>query len=94
MHAGNENDRRLLVARVVVNQRSGLEAVHARHVHVEQHHREFLRHHPFQGLCARVRHDQVLVEAAEDRLIRQQARRLIVHQQDIHLVFASGVHAF
>src|ERR1700686_1825780 len=37
MHTGDENDRRLFVARVLVNQRCSLEAVHSRHIHVEQH---------------------------------------------------------
>jgi hypothetical protein len=56
---------------VLVNQGGGLEAVHSRHVHIEQHHSEFIRHQPFQRLGAGVRHDQVLAQATQDRLIRQ-----------------------
>ena len=44
VHAGDEDDRRALEARMLVDQRRGLEAVHVRHADVEQHHRELLLH--------------------------------------------------
>ncbi len=42
VHAGDEDDRRALEARMLVDQAGGLEAIHAGHVHVQQHHGEFV----------------------------------------------------
>ena len=85
MHAGDKNDRRALEARVLVNEAGGFEAVHAGHAHVEQHHRELLFHQALQCLEARVRVHQVLAEVAQDRTVGQQARFLIIDQQNIDL---------
>ena len=46
VHAGDEDDRRALEARMLVDQARGLEAIHARHADIEQHHREFIGHQP------------------------------------------------
>ena len=53
VHRGDEDDRRLLEARMLVDQRRGLEAVHARHVDVEQDRREVALHQPRERLRAR-----------------------------------------
>ncbi len=83
VHAGHEDDRRGFEARMVVDQRRGLEAVHARHLDVEQHHREFLLHERFERLEAGVHRHQVVPQRLEDRAVGQQARRLVVDQQDV-----------
>ena len=55
VHAGDEDDRRALEARMIVDHRRGLEAVHARHADVEQHQRELVLHQARQRLHARAR---------------------------------------
>ena len=50
---GDEDDRRLLEARMLVDQARGLEAVHARHVDVEQDHRELVLHQLLQRFACR-----------------------------------------
>ena len=49
VHAGDEDDRRLLEARMLVDQGRGLEAVHARHADIEQHDRELVLHQAFRA---------------------------------------------
>ena len=88
VHAGDEDDRRALEARMIVDHRRGLEAVHARHADVEQHHRELVLHQARERLHARARADEVLAELAQDRFVGQQPRRLVVDQQDVDLVRA------
>ena len=83
VHAGHEDDRDGFEARVIVNQRRGLEAVHARHLHVEQHHREFLLHERFERFEAGIHRHEVVAQRLEDGAVRQQPRRLVVHQQDV-----------
>ena len=68
---------------MIVDQLRGLEAVHARHLDVEQHHREFLLHERIERLEAGIDRDQVVAQRLEDGAIGQQARRLIVHHQDV-----------
>ena len=83
VHAGHEDDRDGFEARVIVDQLGGLEAVHARHLDVEQHHREFLLHERIERLEAGIDRDQVVPQRLEDGAIRQQARRLVVDHQDV-----------
>ena len=64
MHRGDENDRRFLEARVLVDHRRGFEAVHARHVDVEQDRGEIGFHEPLQRFGPRARVNEVLPEHA------------------------------
>ena len=88
VHAGHEDDGRAFETRVVVNEGRGLEAVHARHLHVEQHHREVLLHQRFERLEAGIHRHQVVAQRFEDGPVREQACRLIVDQQDVGRVVA------
>ena len=68
------------------DQARGLEAVDARHAHVEQDHREVVLEREAQRLLARLRHHQVLPERREQLLQREQALRLVVDEQDLRLL--------
>ena len=58
------------------------EAVHLRHVHVEQDRREFLLQQPFQGLRAGKRATS-WSEPVQDSFVGQEPGRLVVDQQDV-----------
>ena len=88
VHRGDEDDRRLLEARMLVDQRRGLEAVHARHVDVEQDRRVIRLHQPRERFRARARVHEVLPEHGQDRVVAHQPRRLVVDEQDVDLVVA------
>ena len=77
---------------MIVDHRRRLESVHARHAHIEQHDREFLLHEPLERFKPGAGRDQVLAQVLENGLVRQQARRLIIDQQDVHLRANLGVH--
>ena len=83
VHAGHEDDRDGFEARMVVNELGGFETVHARHLHVEQHHREFLLHERIERFEAGVDRDEVVTQRLEDGAVGQQPRRLVIHHQDI-----------
>jgi hypothetical protein len=83
---GEEDDRRLLRALALADQGGGLEAVHARHVDVEQDHREVGLQQLLQRLAARGGLHQVLAEVAQDRLEREQLVRAVVDEQDVDLL--------
>jgi CheY-like chemotaxis protein len=80
---GDEDDRRLLEARMLVDHARGLEAVHAGHVDVEQDQRALALHQVLERLRARARFDEILGERREDRPVGEQARRLVVDEQDV-----------
>jgi hypothetical protein len=61
---GDEDDRHVRGARVPLHQRRGLEPVHARHLHVEQHQRELLGQQPAQRLRPRDRGHRADAEGA------------------------------
>jgi hypothetical protein len=63
---GDEDDRRVRRLAARADELGGLQAVHARHVHVEQDHRALVVEEPAQRLLARGRGDDVLVELLED----------------------------
>ena len=64
----------------------GLEPVHLRHLHVQQHHRELVREEPLERLAPRVRRDEVLAQPLEHRLEGDQVGRLVVDQEDVDQV--------
>jgi hypothetical protein len=83
---GEEDDRR--VARLVPlpDERGRLEAVHLGHLDVEQHDRELVGEEPLQRLAPGAGLDEILAEALEHRLERDQVGRLVVDQQDVDAV--------
>jgi hypothetical protein len=87
MHAGHEDDRSLLEARVLVDQLRRFEAVHVRHADVEQHEREFTIHQVLERLAPGARAHQIQTQVAQDRAIRHQPLRLVIHEQDADFLF-------
>ena len=84
----DEDDGGLLVTGMLADERGELEAVELGHLHVDQHHRDVLAQQAVERLAGGARLDEVLAEAAEDRLVREQFRRLIVDEQDVERCFA------
>jgi hypothetical protein len=83
VHGGHEDDRRLFVARMLMDEAGRLEAVHARHVDVEQDDGEFHFHQARQRLRAGRGAHHVFAEFAQDRFVAEQAAGLIVDEQDV-----------
>ena len=70
----------------LLDQLRGLEAVHARHLDVEQDRRELLVEQPPQRLLARRGADEVGVERLEDRLQGEQVLGPVVDEQQLRAV--------
>ena len=83
LDGGDEDDRRLLVARMPADHLRQLEAVEIGHADVDEHDGDVGLQQRAQRLAGRVRLDQILAELAEDHLVAQQLRRLIVDEQDV-----------
>jgi hypothetical protein len=67
VHGREEDDGRLLGARARADHLRGLEAVHHRHVHVEEDDREVLLQEGAQGLAPGIGAHHLLAEVAQDR---------------------------
>ena len=78
---GQEDDRYVPRALELLDQLRGLEAVHARHLDVEQDHGVLVVEQASQRLFARLDADELLAQRLEDRLERQQVLRPVVDQQ-------------
>ena len=83
---GEEDDGRRLRALALADEGGGLEAVHARHVHVQQDHREVLVQDVLQRLLARLGLDQVLAELGQDGLQDDELVGTVVHEEDADLL--------
>jgi hypothetical protein len=81
---GDEDDGDVAGARVLPHQARGLVPVHLGHVHVEQDERALVAQQEPQRLRAGARLHQLVPRPRQRRLERQQVRRPIVHQQDLH----------
>jgi len=68
-----------------------LEAVHTRHLDVEQDHGEFLAQHPLQSFRPRVGANQILAELLENRFEREKIFRSIVDEEDVDALVAHTV---
>src|SRR5581483_2304498 len=82
VNRGDEDDRRLLKARMLTHHVRQFKAVDLRHADVHQHHRNIALQQMVQRLPAGVRLHQVLAQILKNRLVAQQLRRLIVHHQN------------
>jgi hypothetical protein len=91
VHRADEDDRRRLGARTLADERRGLEAVHARHVHVEQDDGELLLQQATQCLLARRCLDQILTELLQQHLVREELIRAVINDQDIYLLVGAGL---
>ena len=69
---------------MLVDQRGGLEAVHARHAHIQQDDGKVVLHELLERIHAGAGRDQVLAQLCQDDLVGEQARRLVVDEQHVH----------
>ena len=84
--SGDENDRRFFETRPAADQLGELEAVHLRHVHVQQNDREIASQQALERLPTGGGLDDVLAQFRQDRLMGQQVARLVVHQENVRLL--------
>jgi hypothetical protein len=68
--------------------RRQLVAIELRHHHVNQHDGDFLPQQAFECFGRRAHLDQVLPELAEDGLVGEQLRRLVIDQQDVDRILS------
>ena len=73
-----EEDRDVPRALAPLDQLGGLEAVEARHLHIEEDHGELVLEQVAEGLVSRRRGDKPVAERLEDRLEREQVLRAVV----------------
>jgi len=90
---GDEDDGRVRGALVAADQRGRLEAVHVRHVDVQQDHGEVAPQDLAQRVRARTREHDVLVQIGQHRLEHQQLLRQVVDDQDVGAVGRLGQRA-
>ena len=83
-----EDDWRALSLFALADERGRLEPVHARHQNVEQNDGKLIVEEPLQRLRSRAGLDEVLPQPFQSRFEREQVIRLVVDQQDVHLVIA------
>ena len=85
---GHENDRGALKARMLPDHRGQFVAIELRHDHVHEDHGHVVAQQVFERFGRRAHLDEGFPELAEDRLVREQFRRLVVHQKDVDRVDA------
>ena len=78
----DEHDRHRAQAWMRLDERRGLEAVDAGHLHVEQHDGELVGEQALEGLFTRGRADDAVAEWGEHRVEADQVRGDVVHEQD------------
>jgi hypothetical protein len=89
----HEDDRRSLKARMLPDHRRKLVAIELRHHHVHEDDGHLVAQEILEGVGRRTDLDQVLAQLTEDRLVGQELRGLIIHQQDVDRVNARwGAH--
>ena len=71
---------------MLADHRRELKAVELRHADVDQHDRDFVLEQKFQRFARRRRLDQILAESAQNHLVGEQLRGLIVDQENVDLV--------
>ena len=80
----DEQDRRVARTLPFANQGGGLEAVHLRHLDVQQDDRKVVVQELAQSFLAGRRLDQILSQILQDRFQGEQIRRTVVDQQDLY----------
>ena len=81
----DEDDRRVLEARMLADHGGKLEAVHVRHAHIHQDDGDVGAQELVESLVRGGGLQEVLAEIGENDLIAQELRRLVVDQQDVDL---------
>src|SRR6202007_2012529 len=74
MDTRQQNNGRLLEARMLVNEARRLEAVHVGHADIEQHHGKLLPHEPVERLEPRAGRDEIPAESVQYRFVGEQPR--------------------
>ena len=82
-HGRNEDDRRLLMPRVISDHRRKLEPVEIGHADVHQDDRDLGFQKSRQRFLGGRRLDQCRVQAVEDRLVSKELARLVIDKQDV-----------
>src|SRR5580692_127821 len=90
--AGDEDDRRLLEARMLANGVGQLKAVHVWHAHVHQDYGDVGLEQSVQSFTGGVRLDEILIQIPKDNFVAQKLCRLVIDHQDIN--FLLGRHRF
>src|SRR4051812_18567087 len=72
------------------DERGRFESIHARHVHVEQDHREILFEKATQSFSTRSGTNNILAQLFQNSLVREKLVGPIVDDQNIYLPVASG----
>ena len=91
LNGGDEDHRRLLEARMLADHGGELESVELRHADVDQNDRDFVLEQVFQRLAAGSGDDEIFAELLQDDLIGEQLGRLVVDQQNVHLLVVHHV---
>ena len=86
MDCGNEDDCGFLKAGMLANHRRQLEPIELRHANIDEDDRNLQLEQLLERLAGGGGLHEILSELAEDGLVAQQLRRLIVNQQDVNLV--------
>jgi len=82
LRRGHEDDGRIAGAVALADHLRRGEAVDARHLHVHEDRGEVVLQHALQRLLARERGHDARAQRAQDRFHRQQARRVVVDDED------------
>jgi hypothetical protein len=93
MDRRDEDHRDLPEARMLADHRGELETVQLRHAHVHQDDCDLVPEQVLERLLAGRGLDQIVAELAQDHLVGEQLRGLVVDQQDIDLVVVARGHA-
>ena len=92
MHGRDENNCRLLIARVLADELRQFKTIEFRHADVHQDDGDVGLQQVLQGFPTRTSLDQVLVQFTENHLITEQLGWLIIHHEDVDfLVLAHGM---
>src|SRR6476620_8279214 len=89
IHRTDENDWSRRGSWPLPAHRGGFEAVHSRHVHIEENNGELLLQQTTQSFATRSRANQILIQFREVRLVREKLVGPVVDKQDINLPVGS-----
>jgi hypothetical protein len=79
---GQEDDGDVPASRALLDQRSGLQAVQTRHLDVHQDDGQVVTQDLPERLLSRLRRQELVAEGLEERLQRDEVRRMVVDEQD------------
>lgn len=86
--SGEKQDWNVLRLIASAHKLRSFEAVHPRHQHVQENHREIVLQDQLERLTAGLSADQVVVRLRQNALERQDILRRVVDEQDVDLVQA------